>query len=192
MTTSSTSDEDRGTADRYEAVRRSCARALADAGVVLSPAEQEAIEVADFGLEDIQRQGLVLFTYVNTPRYCAKELVLLPGQTCPQHRHPPFGGGPGKQETFRCRSGRVHLYVEGEPVAEPAARPPADSEAWYTVWHEVTLEPGDHFTIPPNTWHWFCAEQDGAVVTEFSSESRDDLDEFTDPRIVRHPTERQS
>jgi len=54
----------------------------------------------------------------------SKELVLYPGQVCPEHRHPPFD-----------------------------------------------LRAGEH----------------GAVVSEFSSTSRDDLDVFTDPRIVRAP-----
>jgi D-lyxose ketol-isomerase len=170
---------------KYDEVRAASAEALARAGIVLSAAEKAEIEVTDFGLDDFESQGLVLVTYVNTPRYCAKELVLRPHQACPQHRHPPFDGGPGKQETFRCRSGRVHLYVDGEPTPAPTRQPPAGSEQWYTAWHEVTLEPGDQYTIAPNTWHWFCAGVDGAIVSEFSSLSRDDLDEFADPRVVR-------
>jgi D-lyxose ketol-isomerase len=47
------------------------------------------------------------------------------------------------------------------------------------------LRPGEQFTIPPNTLHWFRAGPEGAVVSEFSSTSRDELDEFTDPRIRR-------
>jgi D-lyxose ketol-isomerase len=49
------------------------------------------------------------------------------------------------------------------------------------------LRAGEQFTIPPDTRHWFAAGADGAVVSEFSSTSRDDLDEFTDPRVVRAP-----
>jgi hypothetical protein len=37
----------------------------------------------------------------------------------------------------------------------------------------------------PDTLHWFQAGDEGAVVSEFSTESRDDLDVFTDPRIRR-------
>jgi D-lyxose ketol-isomerase len=178
-----------GSAARGEldAVRQRAARTLAEAGVVLTEAEVAAIEVADFGLNDLDRQGLILLTYVNTDGYCAKELLLLPGQTCPQHRHPPIDGAPGKQETFRCRRGEVYLYVEGEPVDAPYARPPAGSEEHYSVWREVKLEPGRQHTIEPNTWHWFQAGPDGAVVSEFSSTSRDEADVFTDPRIVRVP-----
>jgi D-lyxose ketol-isomerase len=139
---------------------------LRAAGVVVRDADAQAIEVADFGLGRLREIGLQILVYVNTDRYCAKELVLFPGQMCPEHRHPPFDGKPGKQETFRCRLGQVDLVVDG---------------AW------VSLEPGGQLTIPPNTLHWFKAGQDGAVVTEFSSESRDELDVFTDPRIVRLP-----
>jgi ABC-type branched-subunit amino acid transport system ATPase component/D-lyxose ketol-isomerase len=145
---------------------------------------RDEIEFADFGLGDFEVQGLSLLTYVNTSRYCAKELVLLPGQTCPEHRHPSVAGGPGKQETFRCRWGNVRLYVEG-PATERPAVPPAGSEQCYTVRHEIELEPGDQYTIPPDTLHWFQAGEAGAVVAEFSSTSRDELDVFTDPRIVR-------
>jgi D-lyxose ketol-isomerase len=154
------------------------------AGIVLSAAEREEIEVADFGLGRLDETGLELVVYYNDARYCAKELVLFPRQTCPEHRHPPFDGSPGKQETFRCRWGTVYLYVEGEPGAVPQASPP---EGTYTVWHEVTLQPGEQYTIPPNTLHWFQAADEGAVVSEFSSTSRDDLDHFSDKRIKRQP-----
>ena len=160
---------------------------LERAGIVLTPAERAQIEVADFGLAELDRTGLQLVTYVNTDRYCAKELVLFPGQTCPEHRHPPVGGEPGKMETFRCRWGRVHLFVEGRPNGQSAASPPAGSETYYTVFHELVLAAGDQYTIPPDTLLWFLAGDDGAVVSEFSSTSRDELDVFTDPRIVRIP-----
>jgi D-lyxose ketol-isomerase len=48
----------------------------------------------------------------------------------------------------------------------------------------------DQFTIPPDTLHWFQAGDEGAVVTEFSSTNRDDLDVWTDSRIVRAPSVR--
>jgi D-lyxose ketol-isomerase len=145
--------------------RERAAAMLTEAGIVLTPAELEAIEVADFGLGRLEEIGLQLVVYVNTERVCAKELVLFPGQTCPEHRHPPVDGGPGKEETFRCRRGTVHLHVDGEA--------------------ELVLRPGDQYTIPPDTLHWFSAGEEGAVVSEFSTQSRDELDVFTDSRIVR-------
>ncbi len=157
------------------------------AGIVLTPEELHNIEVADFGLGEFERQGLGLVTYINTDFYCAKELVLLPGQTCPEHRHPPVGGHSGKMETFRCRYGLVYLYVEGEPAKAIRAVVPANSEAYYTVFHEIELRPGDQFTIPPDTLHWFQSGPEGAVIAEFSSTSRDESDIFSDMRIVRVP-----
>jgi D-lyxose ketol-isomerase len=167
--------------------RTRAAELLARAGVVITPAERAQIEVADFGLADLEHTGLQLITYVNTDRYCAKELVLFPAQTCPEHRHPPVGADPGKMETFRCRWGTVRLYVEGPSTAESTARPPVGTEAYYTVYHELVLAAGEQYTIPPDTLHWFQAGDEGAVVSEFSSTSRDELDVFTDPRIVRAP-----
>jgi len=138
---------------------------LADAGIVLMESERESIEVADFGLGRLEEIGLQIVVYVNTERVCAKELVLFPGQTCPEHRHPPVGAEAGKEETFRCRRGSVHLHVDGQG--------------------ELVLRPGDQYTIPPDTLHWFQAGDDGAIVSEFSTRSRDEADVFTDPRIVR-------
>jgi D-lyxose ketol-isomerase len=158
------------------------AAALAEAGIFLTPVEQRGIEVADFGLSELETTGLEVVVYVNTERVCAKELVMFPGQTCPEHRHPPFEGTPGKEETFRCRKGRVYLYTDGEPTPEPACGPP---RGVYTVWHEIVLDAGGQHTIPPGTLHWFQAGPDGAIVSEFSTESRDELDVFTDPEIGR-------
>lgn len=173
------------TTSREEAVLRTIAM-LRQAGVVLTDEEQSKVEIADMGLGELERTGLQLITYVNTDRYCAKDLVLLPGQTCPEHRHPPLGPqNPGKMETFRCRMGLVRLYVEGAPTADPQAKPPAGSEEHYTVFHEIVLKPGEQYTIPPDTLHWFQAGDEGAVISEFSSTSHDESDIFTDPRIKR-------
>lgn len=145
--------------------RDRAAAALDAAGIVLTAEERAAIEVTDFGLGRLAEVGLQLVVYVNTERVCAKELVLLPGQACPEHRHPPVGDDPGKEETFRCRTGTVHLRVGDRP--------------------ELTLSPGAQFTVPADTLHSFRAGPEGAIVSEFSTRSRDALDVFTDPRIVR-------
>jgi D-lyxose ketol-isomerase len=166
-----------------DAARKRAAAVLADSGIVLTESETDGIEVADFGLSQLEETGLEVVVYVNTPRVCAKELVMFPRQLCPEHRHPPFAGTPGKEETFRCRAGVVYLYTEGEPSHQPSARPPQDGV--FTVWHEIVLRPGEQHTIAPDTLHWFQAGDEGAVVSEFSTESRDDLDVFTDPRIRR-------
>ena len=145
--------------------RERAAALLERAGIALTPEERAGIEVADFGLGRLDEIGLQLVVYVNTDRVCAKELVLFPGQVCPEHRHPPVGTDPGKEETFRCRLGTVHLHVAGHS--------------------EIVLSPGEQFTIEPDTLHWFQAGADGAVVSEFSTRSRDEYDVFSDPLIVR-------
>jgi len=157
---------------------------LEQAGIAITPEEAQQLEVADFGLGRLEREGLGIITYVNNDRYCAKELVLFPYQTCPEHKHPPVQGRPGKQETFRCRRGVVYLYVPGEPVASPKAKPPSE---FYTVFHEIVLRPGEQYTLPPETLHWFQAGPEGAIVSEFSSPSVDEADIFTDPNIKRLP-----
>jgi D-lyxose ketol-isomerase len=158
---------------------------LTEAGIVLTSHERAAIEVADFRLSRLDEIGLQIVVYVNTERVCAKELVLFPRQTCPEHRHPPAGESPGKEETFRCRAGVVYLYTEGDASPNPACRPPEPDRDWFTVRHEIALHPGEQYTIPPNTLHWFQAGEEGAVVSEFSTTSTDELDVFTDPRIGR-------
>ena len=152
------------TREEQRAAQDYAAAEFAACGIVLTDVERDAIEVADFGLSRLREEGLMVLVYVNTDRYCAKELVLYPGQTCPEHRHPPFDGGPGKEETFRCRRGLVRLHVDRR---------------------ELVLRPGEQFTIPPDTLHSFTAGPEGAVVSEFSSTSRDDLDVFTDPQVQR-------
>jgi D-lyxose ketol-isomerase len=149
----------------HEEARQRAAEMLADAGIVLTLDERARLEVADFGLGRLEEIGLQLVVYVNTERVCAKELVLFPHQLCPEHRHPPLDGEPGKEETFRCRTGGVLLWVDGKG--------------------EIELRPGDQFTIPPDTLHWFKAGFEGAIVSEFSTRSRDESDVFTDPQIVR-------
>lgn len=171
--------------DHERAIQRSL-EYFKKAGISLNEEEKRRIETVDFGLNDIERIGLELLVYVNTDRYCAKELILFPRQTCAEHRHPPLGGGnPGKMETFRCRMGEVYLYVEGETTPNPRCRPPKGREATFTVWHEIILRPGDQYTIPPDTLHWFQSGDQGAVVSEFSSSSHDESDIFTDPEIRR-------
>ncbi len=162
---------------------------LERAHIVVTPPELASMELADFGLGRFDIEGLGLIVYENNDRYCAKELVLLPGQTCPEHRHPPIEQGgvrdPGKRETFRVRFGTVYLHVEGPASSEAVARPPTDKGQWYTAAHEIVLRPGDQFTIEPNTPHWFQAGPEGAVVSEFSTTSRDAFDVFTDPEVRR-------
>lgn len=160
---------------------------LANAGIALTEREAHDIEVADFGLGRLQEIGLQLVVYVNTDRVCAKELVLFPSQICPEHRHPEIVSEPGKEETFRCRWGEVYLYVPGTPTPHPKAMVPEDKKEAFTVWNQIVLRPGDQYTLSPDTLHWFQGGPAGAVLSEFSSTSRDEADLFTDAEIRRMP-----
>jgi len=194
MAERSTSDE-RDPTDKSERAqaRERAAELLADAGVVITDDERDEMEVVDYGLGDLESVGTEIVVYENNDRYCAKELVLFPGQTCPEHRHPPFEEYPGKRETFRCRAGEVYLYVESEDETETVDTESADDwsvapplrEEFYTASDEIRLEPGEQYTIPPDTRHWFAAGEEGAVISEFSSPSYDEKDVFTDPKIDR-------
>ena len=156
---------------------------FAKAHIAVTEEEAASIEVADFGLSNLREIGLQLLVYVNTPRVCAKEMALFPGQTCPEHMHPPVEGEPGKEETFRCRYGEVRLYVPGPGRAEDV--PGGLPETAVTVFHEIVLHPGEQHTILPGTLHWFRAGNAGAVISEFSTHSTDETDFFTDGDVVR-------
>ena len=158
------------------------------AHIVLTDEEKARIEVADFGLGVVDSVGLEILTYINTDRVCAKEMVLAPWQACPEHKHVASADADGKEETFRCRYGKVYLYTDDGGVSQKedvtvGALPPTT----LTVFRETVLNPGEQFTIMPGTLHWFMAGDDGAVISEFSTRSTDETDVFTDARIVRAP-----
>jgi len=155
--------------EEYLAAQRRAKEYLDKAGIAITQEEEANIEVADLGLGDLENTGVQILVYVNTERVCA----------------PPVEGEPGKEETFRCRWGEMFLYIPGDPTPNPKARPPKGREHTYTAWHEIVLNPGDQYTLPPNTLHWFQGGDGGAVVSEFSTRSRDETDVFTDPQIQR-------
>jgi len=160
---------------------------LSKINVVLADKEKENIEIADFGLGRLEEIGLQIITYINTDKYCAKELILMPNQICPEHRHPNTESSQGKQETFRCRWGQVYLFIPGEPTPSPKGHPPNDKIQYFTAKKQIILNPGEQFTIPSDTLHWFQAGPEGSVISEFSMTSDDEADIFTDPEIKRKP-----
>lgn len=171
--------------EEYELLKKEALGYYAKADIVLTEKEKEDLEIADFNLGKGREIGLEIVTYINTERVCAKEMVLFPYQTCPEHKHVKTNGNQGKEETFRCRYGKVYLYVTGDGAKEKIGARLPDTEV--TVFHEVVLEPGEQYTIMPDTLHWFQAGGDGAVVSEFSTHSTDETDVFTDERIIRAP-----
>ena len=153
-----------------ERARGEAARMLAAAGIVITPAEREAMEVVDFGLDDMEHYLIGVVIYVNNERYCAKELILLPRRICPEHYHPPV---PGQHP--------------GPASPHPKARVPKKDEPYFTIHHEIVLRTGDQYTLPPNSLHWFQSGEDGAIVSEFSTTNTDEYDLWTNPAIRRLP-----
>ena len=112
---------------------------------------------------------------------------MTPYQICPQHIHPNISGIKGKEETFRCRIGEVYLYIDGFPTENIKARIPDKYLEKFNVFHEIILKPGYQYTLKPQTWHWFQAGEEGAVLSEFSTHSFDAMDIFFDKNIKRIP-----
>ena len=173
--------------EKIEWAQKKALELLEKAHIVLTEEEKRNIEICDYNLNEYEVIGTAIVVYVNTNRCCAKELVLLPGQICPEHIHPQLGDYPGKEETFRCRYGECHLFVYDPAYAERSPRIPASRAPYFTACREIVLRPGEQYTIYPGTLHWFTAGDEGAVVSEFSTTSRDETDIFTDPAIQRAP-----
>jgi len=168
---------------KREAQQRAAAM-MRSAGILLLDDEIEKIEVVDFGLSQLETEGVQVFTMVNTDRLAAKVLVLFPNQTEPEHWHPQVGSDPGKQETVRHIWGDLRFYVEGEDNMQEGFLVPGKEEV-YMLRNELILMPGDQLTFEPYEKHWFQAGESGAVLYSFSTTVRDGLDGFTDPAIQR-------
>lgn len=176
------------TKQEYERAAAYTRRALKNAGIAITDEEARRIEIADFGLGDLDNLGLQLLVYVNTERCCAKEMCCA-FPDLPEHIH---NGGlengkpyEGKEETFRVRPGDLlSLRFGRRAKRNDTARVP-DTEV--TVFHEIVLREGEQYTLSPGTWHWFQAGDEGAIISEFSTKSRDEADVFRDARVQRIP-----
>lgn len=75
--------------------------------------EQEKIdlEITDFGLGQLEQEGLILVVYVNNEHYCAKDLVLSQNQICLEHKQ-LLSKGTGKNRNISV-SARYSVVVFG-------------------------------------------------------------------------------
>ena len=170
-------------AEQAEA-QRHAAEMIDRAGITVTDAEANSIEVVDFGLSNLEREGVQVLTLVQTERISVKVLVLLPNQTEPEHWHPPVGNDPGKEETVRIITGTVYFYIPGENTFKEGFIVEGKDDC-YTMRKEVVMQPSDQITLAPGEKHWFQTRETGAVMYSFSTIARDALDQFTDPNIVR-------
>lgn len=169
---------------QQKAAQKQAAEMIRQAGIVISDEEAKSIEVVDFGLSRLEKEGVQVLTLVQTERISVKVLAMLPDQTEPEHWHPPVGDDPGKEETIRLIAGTVNFYVAGEDTFKEGFIVEGKDDC-YTMRKEIVMQPGDQLTLAPGEKHWFQAREGGAVMYSFSTIARDAQDQFTDPDIER-------
>jgi D-lyxose ketol-isomerase len=157
------------------------------AGPVVRDDEINSIEIADLGLNEFNFTGLHILSLFSTECVGAKLLILQPNQFFPEHKHPPLEkeNFPGKTEVIRGQWGEFYLYVPGSITSDPKVNPPLHRKKYIDIWHEIIIRPGDQYIISPNTWHWFQAGPEGAIVWSISSKLTDVKDKFKDPQVKR-------
>jgi len=156
-------------------------------GFPVKDEEINSIEIADLGLNEFDTTGLHALSLFNTEWVGAKLLVLKPNQFFPEHKHPPFKkeNYPGKTEVIRGQWGEFYLVIPGNITSNPKANPPFHRKKYIDVWHEIVIKPGNQYIIQPDTWHWFQAGSEGAIVWSISSKLTDAEDKFKDPQVIR-------
>ena len=169
---------------QQKAAQRQAAEMIRRTGMTITDAEADSIEVVDFGLSNLEKEGVQVLTLVQTERISVKVLAMLPNQTEPEHWHPPVGDDPGKEEIIRVIAGTVYFYIAGEDTFKEGFIVEGKDDC-YTMRREIVMRPGDQLTLAPGEKHWFQARADGAVMYSFSTIARDALDQFSDPDIVR-------
>ena len=172
------------TKERQKTAQKRAAEMIRQAGIKITEKEANSVGIVDFGLSNLEKEGVQVLTLIQTERISVKVLVLFPNQTEPEHWHPPVGDDPGKEETVRVISGIVYFYIPGEDTLKKGFIPEG-KEDYYTVRKEIVMKSSDQITLAPGEKHWFQARDKGAVMYSFSTIARDALDQFTDPDIVR-------
>jgi D-lyxose ketol-isomerase len=172
------------TKKQQKSAQKQAAEMIRQAGIKISDDEVDRIEVVDFGLSNLEKEGVQVLTLVQTERISIKVLVMLPNQTEPEHWHPPVGEDPGKEETIRVIDGTVYFYVAGEDTFKEGFIVEGKEDC-YTMRKEIVMKPCDQLTLAPGEKHWFQVREEGAVMYSFSTIARDALDQFTDPGIER-------
>lgn len=107
-----------------------------------------------YGLERFAEHGVTMLNIVNR-EYAKKLLIVLPGQTNPEHYH------ERKEETFHVLHGEVELMLDGEPRV---------------------LRAGDVLTIERGLRHAF-GSRTGTVIEEISTTHYGPDSFYTDPAI---------
>lgn len=152
----------------------------------LSQNLRENMWVSDFGLGNFVEVGMAGMFWINDQKnnYTALEMILLPGQMIPQHKHVATDIAAPKMESWHVRYGCTHTYGEGQPTTSMAVTIPESQVPYVTVRHETTLRVGEIAGIKkPLELHWQKACEEGAIMTEYSTFHDGNAVKFTDPHI---------
>jgi D-lyxose ketol-isomerase len=141
---------------------------LEKSGFPVTEKELATFKLNDFGLGNLSEEGFGFIDLLRTDRVRVTLQILLPYQTLPQHKHPPYENENGKEETIRNLWGQFKVYVEGD-ADRTDLRIPNGKDAFYTARKEVILEKGGQFTVEANVDHWFQAGPEGAVALAFQN-----------------------
>jgi len=164
-----------------EDARRQAVELIRESGFPVTEEEMSELRVEDFGLGRVFEEGFAFIDILQSSRLRVTLLVLLPGQTLPQHLHPAYGQESGKEETMRVLHGSTRVYIQGE-TSNPQVRIPSGKKAYYTARREIPLDPGGQFTIPPGQAHWFQGGPRGSVNIIFQNRVDETRNIFFDPR----------
>ncbi|MBF0431467.1 MAG: D-lyxose/D-mannose family sugar isomerase [Fibrobacteria bacterium] len=154
---------------------------LKKSGIAITDEDRKTLFSVDLGGTHFPDEGLGSIDLLRTSRVRVSIILLLPGQTLPEHLHPSYEGEPGKEETVRVLYGKTMLYVEGKPSDNVIL--PKGKEQWYTAMHRNTLLPGDQYTVQPKIKHWFQAGPEGSVNMIFQNKVDETRNLFFDPDL---------
>lgn len=113
-----------------------------------------------YGMEKFFETGATIIDCINR-EYCKKVIVILPGQSHPEHYHKK------KEETFQILAGQLEVDIEGR---------------------NRILYPGDTLLVPRGVWHSFSAPQ-GAIFEEVSTTHFNDDSFYADKTVNTMPRE---
>ncbi|MBC7286571.1 MAG: D-lyxose/D-mannose family sugar isomerase [Armatimonadetes bacterium] len=153
-------------------------------------------DITDFGSDDFEHIGLVLFTIRNgnarapekyAKPYCEKIIIVREGQVCPDHHH------RSKMEDIINRGGgNLILRLQnaspaGELLDTPVTVSMDGRRVTLAAGCEVRLRPGESITLPPFLHHRFWGEEGTGTVLcgEVSTVNDDETDNVFIPEVPR-------
>ena len=155
-------------------------------------------DITDFGLNQFDRTGLVVFTVRNGHRtlapytdktYCEKILIAREDQRTPMHYH------VFKEEDIICRAGgnlvcQVANRAANGGLADTPVEVSLDGvRQTVPAGHQFVLKPGESITLTPLMYHEFWAERGSgtSIIGEVSTVNDDATDNFFLEKIGRFP-----